>query len=105
MTNTVGSLIRAAREAQGITQSELAEDVRDLGLDIDPTAITRIERDQRDLRLSQLATIATALGTSVHALIPTQAGSTDTFARGYAAGRYAGLREARAAIDNLREQP
>jgi transcriptional regulator with XRE-family HTH domain len=54
---------------QGLTQRELAEKLAELDWRIDPTALTRIEKGERSVRVSQLATLGKALGVSVHQLL------------------------------------
>lgn len=101
MNVTIGTLIRDAREAQGITQRHLAERLGDLGWQIDPTAVTRIEHDQRSIRVSELALVAEALRTSVHDLIPYTGSDASEYRRGFVAGRAQGIRDARAALDQI----
>jgi transcriptional regulator with XRE-family HTH domain len=60
-----GRLVKAAREAAGVTQSRLE---RDAGLT--PTAVTRLERGEYDLPVSELADLADALGVDPGSLFP-----------------------------------
>jgi len=60
-----GRLVKAAREAAGLTQSRLE---RDAGLT--PTTVTRVERGEYDLPTSELADIAHALGVDPGTLFP-----------------------------------
>ncbi|MBM7331068.1 helix-turn-helix transcriptional regulator [Agrobacterium sp. S2] len=60
--SVLGENIRRAREGRGMTQKELAEALRGLGWDIDPTAVTRIEKGDRAVRVNQLYVLAEALG-------------------------------------------
>lgn len=57
----MGEEIRQRRERLGLTQRELAERVSALGWPVDSTAITRVEKGQRAIRVAQLRTIAKAL--------------------------------------------
>jgi transcriptional regulator with XRE-family HTH domain len=60
-----GLLVKAAREAAGLTQSR-AE--RDAGLT--PTTVTRLERGEYDLPVSELADLAQVLGVDPGSLFP-----------------------------------
>ena len=55
--------VQAARGARGLSQRALAARVAELGLKINPTAITRIERGERRVSLNEVVAIATALDT------------------------------------------
>lgn len=101
MSATVESLIRQAREARGMTQADLAKALHDHGWFIDTPSVCKLERGNRaSIRLDQLSAVASALGTSVRALLPPEDGAPeDQFERGFRAGREAGLRTARTAIN------
>ena len=64
-----GRPVRAAREAAGLTQSTLE---RDAGLV--PTTVTRVERGEYDLPVSELADLAHALGVDPGSLFPPAGG-------------------------------
>lgn len=53
----VGVILKEARKAAGLTQEELARRVK-----TKKTAISRIENHSRDIRLSTLEKVASALG-------------------------------------------
>lgn len=61
----VGSRLRAAREARGWTQAELAEAIR-----IEPETLSRYEGGVRGPSITVLAAAAKALGTTLAALMP-----------------------------------
>ncbi|KMM46481.1 hypothetical protein CWIS_04900 [Cellulomonas sp. A375-1] len=65
MDALVGEKVRSYREAKGMTQRELADALGRLGWDVDATAITRIEKGSRALRVNQLQLIAAVLGARV----------------------------------------
>ena len=56
--------IVALREERGVSQRQLAE-----ALELDPSAVTRIERGQRGIAVGELATIAEQLDISVDMLL------------------------------------
>lgn len=59
---TAGRAVREARERLGITQRQLADRLEEVaGWRVDPTAITRIEKGERELRVSQVQALAKAL--------------------------------------------
>ncbi|MBP2455690.1 helix-turn-helix domain-containing protein [Mycolicibacterium lutetiense] len=64
-----GKRVRAQREGAGFTQRELSENLAELGVKLDTSAITRIENGSREPRLKEAAAIAHALGVSLSALI------------------------------------
>jgi transcriptional regulator with XRE-family HTH domain len=66
---TFGKAVREARNEMGWSQQKLAERLTLAGLRIDPTAITRIERGQRSIRLSEAVTIAAELGIDLNELL------------------------------------
>lgn len=59
----VGRNARLARERLSLTQKDVADRLRRFGWEIDPTAVTRIERGTRSIRVSQLYLLARALET------------------------------------------
>ena len=56
-----GDLMKTAREARGWSQRQLAELLAAVDLKLDPSAITRIERGSRDVKLSEAIAIAGVL--------------------------------------------
>lgn len=57
--------MRAAREARGWSQRQLAQELSSRSYRIDPSAITRIEKGQRDVRLAEAIRIAIVLELSL----------------------------------------
>lgn len=57
-----GDLMRERREAKGWSQRHFAEVLHQAGLRLDPSAISRIESDGRDVKLSEALTISRLLG-------------------------------------------
>ncbi|NOP97916.1 helix-turn-helix domain-containing protein [Mycolicibacterium fortuitum] len=53
-----GDLMRTCRESRGLSQRQLAEMLHEVDLRLDPSAITRIERGSRDVKLSEALAIA-----------------------------------------------
>lgn len=58
---TFGQSVRERRLELGWSQRELAERVSKFGLSLDPTAVTRIEKGQRAVRLGEASMIAREL--------------------------------------------
>jgi transcriptional regulator with XRE-family HTH domain len=67
MEQLFGERVRELRLERDLSQRELAE--RLVGLNLDPTAITRIEKGRRALRLGEALAIAAALDTSVERIL------------------------------------
>ena len=67
MKNIVGARIRASRLRRGrrVTQDELAARVQALGVDIDQTAISRIESGERQVTDVEILGICQALDVEV----------------------------------------
>jgi transcriptional regulator with XRE-family HTH domain len=64
--------LKQIRESLGLTQAGVAMIVREqTGIDLDPTAITRIERGQRGIALGEACAIASALGFGVADMLKT----------------------------------
>lgn len=58
--------MKAAREALGWTQARLAEELNKAGVDsISQSAVSRIEKGERDVRLNEARAIAKAFGASL----------------------------------------
>jgi transcriptional regulator with XRE-family HTH domain len=57
-----GDLMRAARDEKEWSQRRLAELLEGAGIRLDPSAITRIERGSRDVKLREATAIAHVLG-------------------------------------------
>ena len=57
-----GSLMKAAREGRGWSQRKLAEMLNEQGLRLDPSAVTRIETGQREVKLREAVIIAETVG-------------------------------------------
>ena len=72
MRNVVGVRIREARYRGGqkITQQELAARLQTLGLDIDRTAISKIESGRRPITDVEIIAICKALDIKVVTLFP-----------------------------------
>lgn len=64
-----GTRVRERREGQGLSQRALAEALADRGLHLDSSAITRIEKGQRAVRLGEAPVIADALDIQLADLI------------------------------------
>lgn len=65
----VGKRFRALRTEKDLTQAAVAARLEESGLSLDPTAITRIERGSRTLRLGEAVAIAAALDTSLERVL------------------------------------
>jgi transcriptional regulator with XRE-family HTH domain len=67
---TFGVRVRNARDERKWSQRKLAEELDKLGVKLDPSAVTRIERGSREVKLREAAAIATALGVPLQNLAP-----------------------------------
>ncbi|MCW1821421.1 MULTISPECIES: helix-turn-helix domain-containing protein [Mycolicibacterium] len=64
-----GKAVRQRRSAIGVSQRKLSELLLEkAGVKLDPSAITRIEKGQRDLKLAEAAAIAKVLDVSIDQL-------------------------------------
>jgi len=63
--NRFGEEVLASRRLQRISQKDLAEHLSERGLNVDASAISRIEKGTRAIRLSEAALIAGTLGFSL----------------------------------------
>ncbi len=72
MRNVVGPRIREARYRSGqkVTQQELASRLQTLGVDLDRTAISKIEAGRRPVTDMEIIGICKALGINVATLFP-----------------------------------
>jgi len=67
----VGQTVKLRREQVGLTQADLATALAEHGMNVDSTAVVRIEHGQRALRIDQLLALAAALDTTpAHLLAP-----------------------------------
>lgn len=57
----IGIMLKQAREAEGLTQDQLAKQLK-----TKKTAISRIENHAADIKLSTLERVASALGKKLH---------------------------------------
>jgi transcriptional regulator with XRE-family HTH domain len=64
-----GRRMRQERERLAITQGGLANGLGELGMKLDPTAVTRIEKGDRGLRLNEALAIAQVLGCTLDYLL------------------------------------
>lgn len=73
--------LRQERRARGLSQAELAERVSKLlGIAVDGSAVTRIEKHARAVRLQEAITIAEVLDLPLSALIDDKAATDDEIA-------------------------
>ncbi|GAA4176348.1 hypothetical protein GCM10022287_23380 [Gryllotalpicola koreensis] len=92
--------MREARQEFGWSQQKLADRLADSGLKLDPTAITRIEKGQRSVRLSEAVTIAAELGIDLNELIKTVENPTQVLAQARESANKA-MRDARYALQAM----
>ena len=80
MRNIVGPRVRQARRAREprLTQNKLAAILQLRGIDLDRTAITKIERQQRTVTDVELVALAAALGVSSSWLLGETDGPTNS---------------------------
>lgn len=64
-----GDLMRERREYRGWSQRQLAEMLQSANLHLDPSAVTRIERGTRDVKLAEAIAIASVLGFNLDGLV------------------------------------
>lgn len=64
-----GRNLRAAREQKGWSQRELAAALQTRGVKLDPSAVTRIERGTREVKLREAATMANCLNVDLNELL------------------------------------
>jgi transcriptional regulator with XRE-family HTH domain len=64
-----GTRLAEARQKAGISQRALAGAMGERGLSIDPSAITRIEKGERSVRLGEVRLMSEVLGISLNALL------------------------------------
>lgn len=64
-----GESLRRIRETKGWSQRLLADVLEQAGLKLDPSAITRIERGAREVKLREAVAMASALGVDISRLI------------------------------------
>lgn len=67
--STFASRVRQVREGQGWSQEELARRLSEVGLRLDPTAITRLERGERSVRVEEAVAVAQTLGVPLDELL------------------------------------
>jgi transcriptional regulator with XRE-family HTH domain len=75
LVKVVGERVRAIRAKQRINQTDLIGALRDVGFDFEQPTISRIERGERELSVSELFGFAAALGVSPVALVAPDAPS------------------------------
>lgn len=70
VSETFARRLRAERERSGVSQAELAERVAAaLGTPFYPTAVTKVEKRDREVKLSEAVALADALGLPLLALM------------------------------------
>ncbi len=67
--NICGANIERIRKAQGIKQSALISKMQLLGVDINPSSMSKLEGQTRIATDIELKAIATALGVSINELV------------------------------------
>lgn len=66
---TFAKRMRQVRERRRWTQTQLADWIRVEGIDLHPTAITRIESGERSVRLNEAVAAASALNVQLEELL------------------------------------
>lgn len=75
---TFAARVKERREFLRMSQTQLAQHLRDYqGLDLDGTAITRLERGDRRVRLDEAVAIVTVLGMDLYEAIAPHPGDLD----------------------------
>jgi transcriptional regulator with XRE-family HTH domain len=100
-----GDVVRDARERRQWSQRRLAELLDEAGVRLDPSAITRIERGTRDVKLREATAIASVLGidlaTSLEQIAFTQAQQFQVGTAALAAAAVAARRTLAEVLDRL----
>ncbi len=65
VADAFASGVREARTIRGWTQVDLARHLAESGVRLDPTAITRLERGDRGVRIGEAVALAASLGLSI----------------------------------------
>lgn len=68
-SESFGQNLRAARAQKGWSQRELASALEECGVRLDPSAVTRIERGTREVKLREAATMADCLNVDLNELL------------------------------------
>ncbi|OFE05491.1 helix-turn-helix transcriptional regulator [Rhodococcus sp. 1139] len=68
---TLGDAIRAGRTKLGLSQRALATKISELGVPLDATAVTRLENNQREAKLSEGIALSRFLGFDLFLYSPT----------------------------------
>jgi transcriptional regulator with XRE-family HTH domain len=95
--------MRAERLAHGISQTALAADLSTYGVVLDGTAITKMEKGTRAIRLGEAVAICIALGISLEEMVSPEAtlGRRVDILRGEIAGYEARMHDARDELSEL----
>lgn len=67
--NICGANIERLRKARGLKQAELASQMQLLGVDINPSSLSKLEGQQRAATDRELRAIARTLGTTIDELV------------------------------------
>lgn len=67
--NIVGVKVAAIRKSMHISQRQLADNLKNLGLEVDKNAVQRMESGQRFVIDTELEFLAKALNTTIHNLL------------------------------------
>lgn len=97
---SIGQRIKSWREQRELSQRWFADVLSHMGFQVDASAVSRIEADARDLRVSELITIAEALAVEPSVLIQGLSTSPES-KQSYAAGYRDGITVARRALNTL----
>lgn len=91
--------VRELRFSSLMSQVELAERLERYGIKLDGTAITRIERGTRSVKLAEAVALAHALGSTVDGMLARQGSIDDQIAEAQMSARIAEDSLARARVD------
>jgi transcriptional regulator with XRE-family HTH domain len=64
-----GFLVTSFRNGKGLTQRQFAEKLTELGMKVDASAVSRIEKGERSVRLPEAMIIAEALDVEINSLV------------------------------------
>lgn len=94
-SDTFARRLRMERERQGLSQAELARRVTEvLGVNVDKSAVARIEQQTRAIRLDEAAAMAEVLGLPIAALLSDRsAEENEALKQQYLADRVAAQRQ------------
>lgn len=97
----IGERVKQKREERGWSQRQFAVELKANGLSVDATAVSRIENDERDLRVSELLIVALTLDSPAAWVLTGYTPDRTGYENGYENGYVDGLSAVQKAIEGL----